>query len=124
MIARAAPFLSALLALGLAVSAFAHGYAQARAPASEAHELVICGETGLEIILVDAAGELIDPDACADSLCHDCLRVIAALSTGIATAPPHALASALTAPRRAAPALPAMTRMAHRPRAPPLPTQA
>lgn len=118
------PFLSALLALVLAVSGFAHGYAQAKAPASDVHELVICGETGLEIILVDAAGELVDPDACPDSLCPDCLRATCVLSPGLVVAYSHEFASALTASSRAPLALASTTRLAHLPRAPPLLKQA
>ena len=119
-----APFLSALLALGLVVSSVAHGYAQAKTPAPDMHELVICGETGLETIFVDESGELIDPDTCPDTLCQDCLRVTAALSSGIVTTRAHEITSALTGAPRISRALAVISRMAHQPRAPPLLKQA
>lgn len=119
MIRCATPFLSTLLALGLAISAFAHGYAQAKTPAPDMRELVICGETGLETIFVDDAGELIDPDTCLDTLCHDCLRVTAALSSDIVATRAHEITSALAGASRTSLALPFISRMAHQPRAPP-----
>ncbi len=115
----ATPFLSALLAIGLAVSAFAHGYAQAKAPASEVFELVICGETGLETIFVDESGDLINPDICPDTLCKDCLRVAAALISGIVATRAHETASALAGAPRVSLALSFASRIAHQPRAPP-----
>lgn len=124
MIRRAPPFLSALLALGLAASAFAHGYVQVQAPASDMHELVICGETGLETIFVDETGELIDPDTCLDGHCQDCLRVTAALSSDAEAPDAHAIAGALGGAARNALPLPSISRRAHQPRAPPLLKQA
>ncbi|ATX67478.1 hypothetical protein [Roseinatronobacter bogoriensis] len=124
MLRCAFPFLSALLALGFAVSAFAQGYVQVKAPAPDVHELVICGETGLETIFVDESGELIDPDTCPDTLCQDCLRVTAALSSSIVTTRAHEITSALAGAPRISRALPVIFRMAHQPRAPPLLKQA
>ena len=120
----AIPFLSALLALGLAISAFAHGYAQAKTPAPDMHELVICGETGLETIFVDDAGELIDPETCLSTLCQDCLRGAATLSSDSVATRAHEIVSVLAGAPRIAFALLFKSRLAHQPRAPPLPKQA
>jgi len=119
MIRSVTPFMSALLVLGLAVSAFAHGYALAKAPAPDMHELVICGETGLETIFIDESGDLIDPETCPDTLCQDCLRVSAALSSDIVATRAREITSALAGAPRISSAPPVISRMAHQPRAPP-----
>ncbi|MCC5984302.1 MAG: hypothetical protein JJU42_08055 [Rhodobacteraceae bacterium] len=115
----ATPLLSALLTLGLAVGAFAHGFAQVKAPAPDMHELVICGETGVETIFVDDSGALIDPAPCPDTLCQDCLRVSAALSSDIVPTGAHEVTSALAGAPGVALARAFIFRLAHQPRAPP-----
>ena len=120
----ATPFLSALLALGLVISAVAHGYAQAKTPAPDMHELVICGETGRETLVVDGYGDPIDPDTCPYTLCQDCLRVTAALSPYIVATRAHEITSALAGAPRTSLAAPVISRMAHQPRAPPYLKQA
>lgn len=116
---RAAPFLSVLLSLALVVAALGHGHAQARAPAPESYALVICGETGLETILIDAHGQPVAPDDCVHGLCSDCLRVVPALSSAGPSAQPM-LRSARPAGAFIAPVQGGdIGRTAHRPRAPP-----
>ncbi|MCC5991833.1 MAG: hypothetical protein JJT99_04845 [Rhodobacteraceae bacterium] len=119
MIPRAAPFLSVLLALTLVFAALGHGYAQARAPVSELHELVICGETGLETILIDANGQPVDPEDCAQALCNDCLRVVAALCGPLPVAMPQALTARLASTSFLPLLLCAAPPRANLPRAPP-----
>lgn len=124
MTCRAAPFLSAILALGLVLGAFAQGHAQARAPATEIHEVTICSETGLEIIHLDANGQPINPDDCRNGLCQDCLRIAAQLPIGVSPVAPETPASRSSDPAVAALPMPDMTRAANQPRAPPIPIQA
>lgn len=119
MILRTAPFLSVLLALSLSVAALGHGYAQAKPPQPELQELVICGETGLETILIDADGQPVDREDCAQALCSDCLRVVAALCGALPVAIPQALTSRLASTSFRAVQLCAAPRRANLPRAPP-----
>lgn len=120
MILRAAPFLSVLLTLSLSLAALGHGYAQAKAPLPDLQELVICGETGLETILIDANGQPVDPEDCAQALCSDCLRVVAALCGPLPVAKPQALTARLASTSFLPLQLCAAPRRANLPRAPPL----
>lgn len=101
-----------------------HGYARGKDPVPETRELVICGETGLETIHVNAHGEPVEDQDCLQGLCHDCLRVVASLSAALPAISPHTTSARLGDTRVAPLQARHAGRAANQARAPPYPTQA
>jgi len=66
---------SLLTVFALLAGALAHGYAQVQPRVTDLHSVVICADSGVETVLLDARGLPVSPDDCAQGLCPDCLPV-------------------------------------------------
>ena len=81
MVSRVAHFLLVpAIAIAMVSALLAHGMAHAtQARAGGLQQVVICADGVESVVVVDARGNPVDPDApCADRLCPDCLSVTAA----------------------------------------------
>lgn len=109
-----------LLVLALGLTGLVQGMARARPlvrPVLTA--MVICGEGGARVILVDAAGQPATGDeGCADTHCADCLPLIAATASLPGQRAGRLRPRRSTRPCQPRPAAPAPRPMAQ-PRAPP-----